>query len=71
MKVSQLAKQQVSLYRPNNVHKQRRHRVTIEHDGQDALHGLDLRIVGPLLELGPQVGHGGNVCSIVLVDQAV
>lgn len=55
----------------NNVHEQGRHRVSVEHDGQDALHGLDLGLIGPLLQLIAQVGHGWDVGRIVLVDKAV
>lgn len=55
----------------NDVHEQLGHRVAIEHDGEDALHGLNLALIGTLLELRPQVGQGRDIGSIVLVDQAV
>lgn len=55
----------------NDVHEQLRHGVAIEHDSEDGLHGLDLALVGALLELCTQLRHGRNIGSIVLMDQAV
>lgn len=55
----------------DDMHEQLRHWVTIEHDGEDVLHGFDLALVGTLFELCPELGHAGNVGRIVLVDQTV
>lgn len=55
----------------DDVHEQVGHRVAVEHDGQDALHRLDLCLVTALLELRAQVREGGHVGRIVLVHQAV
>lgn len=54
----------------DDVHQQLGHGVAVEHDGQDALHGLDLALVGALLKLGLEIGERRDV-GIVLVDQAV
>ena len=54
----------------DDVHQQLRHGVAVEHDGQDALHGLDLGVVGALLKLGLDIGERRDV-RIVLVDHAV
>lgn len=55
----------------NDVHEQVGHGIAIEHDRENALHGLDFALVGALLELRAQVREGGDVGGIVLVHQAV
>lgn len=55
----------------DDVHEKRRHRISVEHNGQDALHGLDLGLIGTLLQLHAQIGDGGDVGRIVLVDETV
>ena len=55
----------------DDVHEQLGHWIAVQHDCEDGLHGLDLALVGALLELRAQLGHGGNIGGIVLVDQAV
>lgn len=55
----------------DDVHQEGRHGVAVEHDGQDALHGLDLAIVGALLQLVLEIVDGGDIGGIVHVDQAV
>ncbi|KAI6768197.1 hypothetical protein HG530_006206 [Fusarium avenaceum] len=47
------------------------HGVAIEHNGQDALHCLDLGLIGALLQLIAQVGDGGDIGRIVLVNETV
>ena len=54
----------------DDMHEQLGHRVAVEHDGQDPLHGLDLALVGALLQLGAQVRERGNIGRVVLVHQA-
>lgn len=53
------------------MHEELGHWVAVEHDCEDALHGIDLALVGPLLELRAQLGHGGHIGEVVLVHQAV
>lgn len=55
----------------DDVHEQLWHWVSVQHDGEDSLHGANLAVVGALLELGPQLGHAGDIGGIVLVHQAV
>lgn len=53
------------------MHQQLGHWVAIKHDGEDGLHGLDLALVGALLELIAKVIGRRHIGSIVLMDQAV
>ena len=53
----------------NDVHQQLRHRVAIEHDGEDALHGFDLALVGAFLQLRPQLRHGRCAIGGAVLDQ--
>lgn len=55
----------------DDVHEQLGHWIAVQHNCEDGLHGLDLALVGALLELRAQLGHGGHIGGIVLVDQAV
>lgn len=55
----------------DDVHEQLGHWIAVQHDCENRFHGLDLALVGALLKLCPQLGHGGDVGGIVLVDQAV
>lgn len=55
----------------NDVHQKLRHGIAVEHDGENALHGLDLAFVGPLLQLVLEIDLGRDIGRIVLVDQAV
>ena len=52
----------------NDVHQQLRHRIAVEHDGEDALHSLDLALVGPLLQLRPQLRHGWCAIGGAVLD---
>ena len=55
----------------NNVHQKLRHRVAIEHDGQDALHRLLLCFIGALLELCPEFLQRWLIRRVVLMYQTV
>lgn len=55
----------------NDVHEQLRHGIAVEHNGQDALHGVDLGLVGAFLELGPQLGQGRCALGGTVLDQTV
>lgn len=53
------------------MHEKLGHRVAVQHDGQDALHSVDLALVRALLELQAQIGEGRDVGGIVLVDETI
>lgn len=53
------------------MHEQLGHGIAVEHDGQDALHGLDLCLVGAFLELGPQLSEGGRALGGTVLDETV